>query len=208
MNSAFGEGHVTDRGWISLRHVERWGLLTYTQGRPAASNAVKCAWFPVPPSGTLPDLIVSTISAAICPAGRVPQSKSREDKRKAQQRIRINGGKWCFPPCTEMGCREGARATEKEYSLRGPGGHGFSPASADGYIPLHFTEIPLLHLSAMTYYIHNGEAVSSNMSFTENGALTPRRQGWTRQSRPLAQCWHGRGGGHGGSPSRPASALG
>lgn len=31
--------------------VERWGLLTYTQGRPAESNAVKCAWFPVPPSG-------------------------------------------------------------------------------------------------------------------------------------------------------------
>lgn len=158
--------------------------------------------------GTLPDLIVSTISAAICPAGRVPQSKGREDKRKAQQRIRINGGKWCFKPCTEMGCREGARGTKKEYSLRGPGEHGFSPASADGYIPLHFTEIPFLHLSAMTYYIHNGEAVSSNMSFTENGVLTPLRQGWTRQNRPLAQCWHGRGRGAWRLPLPPCQCSG
>lgn len=31
--------------------VERWGLLTYTQGRSAESNVVKHAWFPVLPSG-------------------------------------------------------------------------------------------------------------------------------------------------------------
>ena len=39
----------------------------------------------------------------------------------------------------------------------------------------------------MTDYIHNGEAVSSNMSFTENWALTPLRQRWTWQNGLWAQ---------------------
>lgn len=51
MSSAFGEDHVTVRRVGFTLAAERWGLLTYTPGRPAESNAVKRAWFPVLPSG-------------------------------------------------------------------------------------------------------------------------------------------------------------
>lgn len=93
--------------------VERWGLLTYTQGRPAESNAVKRAWFPALPSGHCLSPLFLRHQLQFALLGEGGHQRAGWTKRKHNKGSGVMGGKWCFKRCTQMGGREEAGRTQK-----------------------------------------------------------------------------------------------
>lgn len=117
--------------------VERWGLLTYTQGRPAESNAVKRAWFPVLPSGhcLIPLFLLHQLQFALLGEGgnqRAGWTKGKHDKESG-----VMGGNGALNAALRWAEVKGQRGPKGVLS-KGSGRAGFLPAVADGYIPMHF----------------------------------------------------------------------
>lgn len=113
------------------------------------------------------------------------------------------GGNCAFNPTLRTSWSEGAK--RRRGAFKGSGRTRLSSRSGWWLHPAAFQEIPFLHLSAMTYYTHNGEAVSSNTSFTENWVLTPLRQTQTWQPGPWLKV--GASGRSTGSLFLPAPAV-
>ena len=82
--------HSKPKHWTPGDFQQREDLLERQPGEKTKEQISSCL-VPSASIWTLPDPIVSTISAAICPAARAWQSKGRVDKREAQQKISSNG---------------------------------------------------------------------------------------------------------------------
>lgn len=110
---------MTVRGVDFAVLVERWGLLAYTEGRLAESNAVKCAWFPVPPSGHCLISLFLPFQLQFAPLGELHNQRAGWTKGKHHKGLGLIGGNGALNPAL----RWAAGGTKKEYSLRGPGEH-------------------------------------------------------------------------------------